>query len=402
MPHSPTRHRVALGLALTGLAVSTYTLVVHQRLAADTGYTSFCNLGGVVNCDLVIGSRYGVILGVPVAAWGAAGFAVGAALALPGAVGAAAGLADLLLLGLASASLGFALVLLGVSVFVLHHLCLLCLTLDVVILAWFAAVAPFASRFATGPQAGGWWRRRAAARGVVSAGLVLAVAGGTWATVRTPAPVTSVDDVRARDPKFYRWYTSQPEQPIANLSAPDCPRQGPTDAAIAIVEFSDFQCPFCEQAFRDLREIRRANPDVSLTFRHFPLDATCNSHVVRSLHPDACLAACAAECANRQGRFWEYHDALFENHDSLERESLFRYARETRLDLAAFRTCLDDPTTRARVGADIAAARQVGVESTPTLFINGRTLSGALERPYYDYALVIERHRHAHAAGGAS
>jgi protein-disulfide isomerase len=263
-------------------------------------------------------------------------------------------------------------------------------------------VAPFASRFATGSQAGGWWRRRAAARGIVGAGLVLAVAGGTWATVRMPAPVTSVDDVRARDPKFHRWYTSLPERPIANLVAPDCPRQGPAAAAITIVEFSDFQCPFCEQAFRDLRELLRANPDVSLTFRHFPLDATCNSHVVRSLHPDACLAACAAECANRQGRFWEYHDALFENHDSLERESLFRYARETRLDLAAFRTGLDDPTTRARVGADIEAARQVGVESTPTLFINGRTLSGALERPYYDYALVIERHRQAHAAGGAS
>src|SRR5437762_10374479 len=86
MPPSPTRHRLALALALAGIALSALALDVHRRLAAGSGYTSFCNLGGAVNCDAVLGSRYSVVLGVAVPAWGIAGFAAGAALALPGAL----------------------------------------------------------------------------------------------------------------------------------------------------------------------------------------------------------------------------------------------------------------------------------------------------------------------------
>jgi len=158
------------------------------------------------------------------------------------------------------------------------------------------------------------------------------------------------------------------------------------------------------QAFRDLHDLVRSRPDVSLVFRHYPLDASCNSHVARSPHPDACLAACAAECAGRQGRFWEYHDVLFENNEHLERESLFRYARELGLDVKTFAACLDDPATRTRIGEDVEAAARVGVNSTPTLFFNGRTIVGALpERIYYDYALIIEqRAGHAHGPQGAS
>src|SRR5881409_2177485 len=98
MRSSPTRHRIALLVALAGATLSTVTLVVHERLASGSGYTSFCNLGGIVNCDAVLGSRYGVLLGAPVAAWGLVAFLAGAVLALPGALGASAGgLADLLL-----------------------------------------------------------------------------------------------------------------------------------------------------------------------------------------------------------------------------------------------------------------------------------------------------------------
>jgi protein-disulfide isomerase len=403
MRHSPARHRIALLVALLGAALSAVTLVVHERLAAGSGYTSFCNLGDVVNCDAVLGSRYGVMLGMPVAAWGLAAFLLGAAAALPGALASGTGgLADLVLLGLASGSLGFALVL-AVAMALLRHLCLLCLGLDIVVAAWFLAVAPLASGFQADMRSG-WWRGRAAARSIAAAGLVIAVAGGTWAAVRAPGAVTTPAEVRARDPKFYDWYTKLPVRPTSGLVTPDCPRKGEPGARVAIVEFSDFQCPFCVQAFRDLRDLVRARPEVSLVFRHYPLDATCNAHVQRSLHPDACLAACAAECARRQGRFWEYHDVLFENNEHLERESLFRYAREMALDLGAFRTCLDDPATRARIGEDVEAGTLAGVSSTPTIFFNGRAIEGALEHGvYYDYALILEKHAgHEHHGEGAS
>src|SRR5881296_2222940 len=172
MRPSPTRHRIALALALAGAVLSALALEVHRRLSDGSGYTSFCNLGGVVNCDAVLGSRFGVILGVPVPAWGVVAFAAGAVLALPGALGAVAGgLADLLLLGLASASLGFALVLAG-AMMALGNVCLLCLGLDAIILAWFVTVLPLASRFEADVRAG-WWRRRAGARAFAAAALVL-------------------------------------------------------------------------------------------------------------------------------------------------------------------------------------------------------------------------------------
>jgi protein-disulfide isomerase/uncharacterized membrane protein len=403
MRPSPTRHRIALGVALLGVALSTLTLVVHQRLAEGSGYTSFCNFGGVVNCDVVLGSRYAVILGVPVAGWGLAAFLLGALAALPGALGrTTGGLADLLLLGLASGGLGFALVLV-VAMTSLGHVCLLCLGLDVVVATWFLTVAPLASGFDATTRSG-WWRRRAVARAMAAAGLVVAVAGGTWAAVHAPASVTSLAEVRAQDPKFYDWYTNLPVRPIGDLVTDDCPRKGSPGASVAIVEFSDFQCPFCVQAFRDLRDLVRGRQDVSLVFRHYPLDAACNANVRQSMHPDACLAACAAECARRQGRFWEYHDVLFENNEHLERDSLFRYAREMDLDLVAFRSCLDDPATRARIGEDVEAGRRAGVSSTPTIFFNGRAIEGALDRGlYYDYALIIEQHLgHGHGGEGAS
>src|SRR5437899_2889597 len=137
MPSGSTRHRITLVVALAGAALSAVTLVVHERLASGSGYTSFCNLGGVVNCDAVLQSRYGVVLGVPVAAWGLVAFLGGAALALPGAVGGrTGGAADLLLLGLTSASLGFAAVL-AATMAVIGNVCLLCLGTDTIIVAWF-------------------------------------------------------------------------------------------------------------------------------------------------------------------------------------------------------------------------------------------------------------------------
>src|SRR2546428_1846387 len=180
MPPSPIRHRLALALALAGIALSALALDVHRRLAEGSGYASFCNLGGVVNCDAVLGSRYSVVLGAPVPAWGIAGFAVGAALALPGALAASAGgLADLLLLGLVSASLGFALVLAG-AMMVLGSVCLLCLGLDTVILAWFVTVLPLVSRFEAIVRAG-WWRRRAPTRAFPPRAPVLPGARRPWA-----------------------------------------------------------------------------------------------------------------------------------------------------------------------------------------------------------------------------
>jgi protein-disulfide isomerase len=367
-------------------------LVVHHRVAVDPGYTSFCNMGGVINCDAVLTSRYGTVFGVPVAALGLLAFGVGALLALPGALGARrAGLADLALLALASGSLAYALVLLVIAGAVIGHACVLCLAMDALAIAWLVTVAPLAARFDSAP-ADGWWRSRVAARVALAGAAVLAVAGGTWAAARSPVSALSVADIQKRAPDFYSWYAALPVRDTSGLVGPDAHRKGPADAPITIVEFSDFQCPFCGRAAKDLRELVGTSPGVSLVFRNFPLDTSCNGNLKRQMHASACLAAYAAECAGKQGRFWEYHDLLFENGQQLGRDALVTYAERVGLDTHAFEQCLDDPATHARVADDVEAAGRAGVNSTPTLFINGRLVEGALERAYYDYAVIIERH----------
>jgi protein-disulfide isomerase/uncharacterized membrane protein len=397
MSSSSTRHRIALAIAFLGVAVSGVILYEELQLANVPGHSAFCNLGGVVNCDLVLSSRYGTFLGLPLGIWALTAFVVGALAAVPGAfLGVTAGFADLLLIALASGALGFSLVLAVVMAVVLRHVCLLCLGLDVVVIAWFVTVLPLARHFATSTTVG-FLRRRTAAHATAVAAAVSAIATGALSAAYTPPVVATAAEIETHDPEFTQHYLALPIVSSGSVLRADAATKGRPDAPITIVEFSDFQCPACGQAYRDLHELLTRRTDVRLVFRNFPLDSSCNEAMDRTLHPDACNAAIAAECARQQNRFWPYHDLLFEHQHTLDRDSLFRYAREVELDIPTFRACLDNPATRDVIADDVRAGVAAEIKSTPTLFINGRRVDGALERPYYDYALVLEQER-----GGAA
>jgi len=387
MAASPTRHRLALAVALAGVVVSAVTLYIDQRLASDAGFTSFCNISQNVNCDVVLGSRYGRFLDIPVPVWSLLAFGVGAALAAPGALGAASMLADLLLVILVSSSLGFTLVMAVLAGFVLKVLCLLCLTLYAVVAAWAIVVLPFARGF---PSVGGLLTRRSTVYAGAVAGLLIAASAGAWSAARVPAALETAQAICEADPRFCEFYRGQPVSEPALVTGTEPHAKGPDDAPVTIVEFSDFQCPACGHAFLDLQDVVRRRHDVRVVFRHFPLDQRCNEGIEHGVHPVACLAACAAECAAQQGKFWQYHDLLFENQAGLTRESLFGFARELGFDMGRFRTCLDAPETLDRVREDVRAGSSLGIQSTPTIFINGRRIPGALDRHYYDYAITIE------------
>ena len=144
--------------------------------------------------------------------------------------------------------------------------------------------------------------------------------------------------------------------------------RGSDAAPVTILEFSDFQCPFCKRAQDTLEQVMREFPDrVRIVFKDFPLD----------FHPGARPAALAARCAGAGGRFWEYHDLLFVAQPDFSREQLVGYAQRLGLDRAAFAACLDSRRFAASVDADIAEGRARGVRGTPTFFINGRRLVGA-------------------------
>lgn len=147
------------------------------------------------------------------------------------------------------------------------------------------------------------------------------------------------------------------------------PSKGPADAPVTIVEFSDFQCPFCSRLVPTLDQVMAKYPNqVRLVFRQFPL----------SIHPFAPKAAEAALCANEQGKFWEMHDAMFHDQQGLAVEALNAKAVQLGLDAGKFHSCLDQGKFRATVMSDTSAGEAAGVNSTPAMFINGRFVLGAV------------------------
>jgi protein-disulfide isomerase len=146
------------------------------------------------------------------------------------------------------------------------------------------------------------------------------------------------------------------------------PSRGPADAPITIIEFSEYQCPFCARVTPTLKQIEEKYPGkIRLVFKDFPLPN----------HAQAPKAAEAAHCAGEQGKYWELHDRLFANQQQLHVPELKAHAKAVGLDPAAFDQCLDSGKHAAQVQTDVDLGSGMGVQSTPTLYINGRVVTGA-------------------------
>lgn len=173
-------------------------------------------------------------------------------------------------------------------------------------------------------------------------------------------------DALARIRGEARVLVTLPAPPSKVLLTAGGPTKGPDSAPVQLVEFSDFQCPYCKRAQGFLGEVlREYGAKVQHVFKHLPL----------TIHPEAFAAAQASYCAGRQGKFWEFHDRLFAS-DDLKAETLKKYAGELALDAAEFGACLESESSRAAVLKDMAEARRANVEGTPTFFINGKPARG--------------------------
>ena len=155
--------------------------------------------------------------------------------------------------------------------------------------------------------------------------------------------------------------------------------RGNPKAPVMIVEFSDYQCPYCHQVEPTVKEVLAKYGDkVSLSYRDFPLTA---------IHSQAQIAAVASRCALEQGKFWEYHDQLF-TATKLDKDALIEYARNLKLDEKQFGSCLASEKYKADIDKDTQEGRKAGVTGTPGFFINGIELSGA--KPGDDFAKLID------------
>jgi protein-disulfide isomerase len=147
------------------------------------------------------------------------------------------------------------------------------------------------------------------------------------------------------------------------------PVMGPPNARVTLVEFSDFQCPYCSKAVLKIEGILKAFPkDVKLVFKQYPLDS----------HPQAQISAQAAIAAHQQGKFWQLHDLMFANRTGLSRKAILSWASGLGLDMKRFEADLDSDAVKKAVARDIADGDKAGVEGTPTVYINGQRYNGEL------------------------
>jgi protein-disulfide isomerase len=165
-----------------------------------------------------------------------------------------------------------------------------------------------------------------------------------------------------------------------DVSTDDDPSIGPADAPVTIIEFSDYQCPYCQVWYKQVyQQLLASYPNkIRFVYRDLPLP----------MHPEAIPAAEAAECAGEQGAYWKYHDALFSQKNGLNRAAYDQYATDLGLDSKAFTACLDSHRYQAEIQADASDAARVGISGTPSFVVNGRILIGAL--PFSEFKTVID------------
>jgi protein-disulfide isomerase len=169
------------------------------------------------------------------------------------------------------------------------------------------------------------------------------------------------------------------DAPRQAVAAANSPAKGPAQAPIEMIEFSDFQCPYCLRADPTVQQVLSTYGDrIRFVYRHYPLPN----------HPNARPAAEAAACADEQDKFWQYHDRLFANPTKLSDPDLKQHASELGLNTGQFNGCVDSHKLKAKVDGDLKAGEEAGVNGTPAFFINGRMISGA--QPFEAFKKIID------------
>src|SRR5262245_22991454 len=373
---------------------------VHHRLLFDPRYASFCDVNSTVSCSEVLLSRYSTAYSVPVAVYGAIWFAGVLVLLAAGTWGGTSLRENVpgYLFALSTAGLAVVLYLAYISFAVLKVYCPLCLTADAAVIGLFivsGAATPFP--MTTLPKRL-LHDLKASFVSPIAIGVIVLFAVGAGSAVALFAREAAIADnalasgtaqLASADQRseFERWFAAQPRVPLVE------PSEG---AKVLIVDFSDFQCPYCKQAYVSLKPIidkyNAQQPNtVRLVLKDFPLDSKCNTSVQNGgPHPFACEAAVAVRLAQTKGKEQALEDYLFANQEAFSSDNIRKWAREvgqvTDFD-AKYAATIED------VKGDIAFGHTLQVNATPTMFINGVKVAGVLAPQYLDKAIDLELQR---------
>jgi len=391
---------VLIPVLLLSAGVAAYLGWVHMVLThGASAFESACNLGGSFDCDKVNTSQWSELLGMPVSFWAVPLYVAMGWLAVVGRRADPRGERSRGALTLVAGwNVLVSLILAYISLFVIEYVCLFCVALYALhIIALVLVLLPPGGRRPALPS----WRDTGLCVAVAVVSLALLYPLNVFLTRgMDQAVVDSIEQAAKAELAPGSEPTARGTRAGGEVQLPatvidivplsHAPSAGPVDAPVTVVVVSDFQCSYCRRLQGSLASLEERYHDrVRWSFVHYPLDQSCNPYLTRDMHPRACAAAVAAQCAQRQDRFWDYHDQLFLNQRYLEDEDLLEHARRTGLDMAAFEACLASPEPLAEVRADIELAHSHGIEGTPRTYVNGREMKGALPERILDAAIRV-------------
>jgi protein-disulfide isomerase len=370
-----------VALIAVGLAVQ-LTLHYYDVRSGMAGFKSFCNISAKMNCDAVAASSYAEFAGgLPLSS-----FAVGWYLALFAIALVARNRfwrREALRLAFAMTSFGLILSLgyLFIMAMRIHTYCLFCLFLDAsALLSFLAVLWAKPEAFSVQPPEIDKWKKLI---GAVAACLIVAVVGMKY----FDSDSVSASEIEDR----VNEVLSSPVLPIDTHS----PGFGPQSAPVTIVEFSDFQCPYCRIGAMVMNTVLERYPSqVRVVFKPFPLDASCNRLITQPMHLTACEAARTALCSDRQGKFESVYETLFDHQTQIVPGAPAKMAADVGIDTAQLETCVKDPEIAQTISKSIEEGLQLGVQSTPTFFVNGHKVEGFLPGPFW--MRLVEKIVHAH------
>ncbi len=186
-----------------------------------------------------------------------------------------------------------------------------------------------------------------------------------------------LQDLEAALPKFSDKVQDIPISKSAYAGLGEDFRKGSDDAKVVVVEFSDLQCPACSYNARVMKRLAdEFGGKILVVYRNYPLDSSCNSSVASQMHPEACRLAVLARCAGQYGKFWPYHDLVFERSRDISKENTSKWALEVGLTSSQIEACLSNESLLEKIKDDVTLGNKIGVDGTPTIFINGRKYLG--------------------------
>jgi protein-disulfide isomerase/uncharacterized membrane protein len=376
---------LAIVLILSGAALAgVLWLEHHGESAASAVVRPICGQEATSGCETVKRSSYSQIAGWPSAAVGV--FYYGSLLLLLSLVLLAdktlrpRGLALALLL--CAAGVVVDLFLLGIQAFALHAFCTLCLLsyigsvggLILLLPARRALSALLRSPLADGGRLllGAW-----------AAGSLILLAGVAATELALDDREVLADPARAQEYFLNQAVRKFQHAPVLAPDLTGAPMLGARNAPLRVVVYSDFLCPWCREfAGFLIQYLPRVQEQLSVSFKHYPLDQTCNPALARTLHPGSCAMALGGVCAAEQGRFWPYHESAFGAAlEKAGRSEAVNAARQSGLDLPSFERCLDSDAAAQHLARDIAEAHALGVTGTPTVVLNGKQIDRAGDLP---------------------